>query len=639
MGAAILRQAAQLRRVGVAAAVAATAFWIAFDGGSYASVDRGVLAIASLWAVALAVSLGLWPLAPPPLAALITGGLLAALVLLTGLSALWGESAERGLEEANRVALYLAAFALAVVASRRSDLLAWLAGLAVGLTGIGLLALGSRLFPGLTAETAQLAQLFAEAERRLSYPVNYWNGLAILIAFALPLLLFFATSLRSPAARGIALAPTPALAGTIYLTSSRGGTVAALLAAGAFVALAGRRWAAGAAGVVGGIGATVVIALLAARPELVDRPLESDLAASQGRSAALLIVLICAGVGALWALGSHFAPAPPRVPLPTRVALILVVFGLIGAVVAVADPRERLERFKEVPPSLNSASVQEHLLSGSGNGRWQLWQVALDDFERHPLLGRGAGTYEASWAEHGSLPLFVRDAHSLYLETLGELGLLGLLLLGGILLSGLVAAGRRILAAAGDEQSAVAALGALVLAYLFEAGFDWMWEFTAASVVAFVALGLMTGPATLPASGAAVPGRRTTLRAAAFTTAMALLLLQTTILLSDVEIRDSQTAAARGDLGAALNDAKSANSLAPWAASPQLQLALVQELGGQIEEAEASITEAVERDPLDWRLRIVAARIQTMAGDFAGANASLREAERLNPRSELFRER
>ena len=31
--------------------------------------------------------------------------------------------------------------------------------------------------------------------------------------------------------------------------------------------------------------------------------------------------------------------------------------------------------------------------------------------------------------EHASLPLFVRDAHSLWLETLAELGLVGLLLL------------------------------------------------------------------------------------------------------------------------------------------------------------------------------------------------------------------
>ncbi len=556
--------------------------------------------------------------------------------MLAALSSFWSESAERGIEEANRAAVYLAVFALTVVASRRSDLSAWLAGLAIGLTGVGLLALGSRLFPGLAPETAELAQLFPAAHKRLSYPVNYWNGLATLTAFALPLLLFLATSIRGALARGVALAPAPALAGTIYLTSSRGGTLAALLATAAFLALAGRRWAAGGAVLVGGGGAALVVAVLAARPELVDRPLDSELAADQGRSAALVIALICVAVGFVWALASRFAPSPPRVSFPVRVALGVTVLVLLGAGVAAADPRERFERFKEVPPSLSTASIGEHLASGSGNGRWQLWQVSVEDFERDPLLGRGAGTYEASWAERGELPLFVRDAHSLYVETLGELGLVGLVLLVGVLAGGLVTAALRIFAAAGDERSAAAALAALLLAYVFEAGIDWMWEFTVASVVAFAALGLVTGPATLPGDSAAPRVRRVPLRVATFAAAMLLLLLQTPPLLAELVIRDSEAAAERGDLGEALNGAEAASSLAPWAASPRLQLALVQELTGSIEEARKSIVEAVERDPVDWRLQLVAARIQTKAGDFAGARESLERAEQLNPRSRLF---
>ena len=43
--------------------------------------------------------------------------------------------------------------------------------------------------------------------------------------------------------------------------------------------------------------------------------------------------------------------------------------------------------------------------------------------------GRGAGSYESWWSEHGTLATFVKDAHSLYLQTLGELGVVGLVLL------------------------------------------------------------------------------------------------------------------------------------------------------------------------------------------------------------------
>ena len=58
----------------------------------------------------------------------------------------------------------------------------------------------------------------------------------------------------------------------------------------------------------------------------------------------------------------------------------------------------------------------------------------------------GAGSYQSWWSEHASLPLFVRDAHSLWLETLAELGVVGLLLLatafGAAFVAALAAAGR-----------------------------------------------------------------------------------------------------------------------------------------------------------------------------------------------------
>jgi hypothetical protein len=615
--------------------VGAAAFWIAFDGGSYAVTARGTLAIAVWWVLAVAVSLSLWPRATVPVAALVTGGLLVAFVAWIGLSTLWDESAERTVTELNRATLYLGVFALAVCAVDRVRLTPAITGLAAGLTGIGLLALGSRLFPDLSDASGQLAQIFPAAEKRLSYPVNYWNGLATLTAFAPPLLLYLATSVRRSALRGLALAPLPALAGTIYLTSSRGGTVAAAVAIATLLVGVGRRWAATAAVCLAGAGAAVVVAVLAARSELVDSPIASDLAADQGRSAAVLIALACLATGGIWALGSLFAPAPPKLPVAVRVAFVVVLVVLLGVGVAAANPRERFDRFKEIPPGLEEASVQEHLLSGSGNGRWQLWETAYDEFKRHPVEGRGAGTYEATWAEHGTLPLFVRDAHSLYFETLAELGLVGLLLLVGVLVAGSATAVSRMLKTGGDERSALAALSAVVAAFVFEAAFDWMWELTAIAVVAFAALGLLVGPATATAV-ARTPPRATLLRAAAFAVAFAILLAQSILLLADIRVRDSRAAAERADYSEAVSDANAARSLAPWAASPRLQLALAQELAGEVATARESVQEAAARDPIDWRIWLVAARIETKAGDFRRAAESLRRAQELNPRSELF---
>jgi Tfp pilus assembly protein PilF len=117
---------------------------------------------------------------------------------------------------------------------------------------------------------------------------------------------------------------------------------------------------------------------------------------------------------------------------------------------------------------------------------------------------------------------------------------------------------------------------------------------------------------------------------------MALVVLEAIPLLSTMKIRQSQEAATSGDLTQALDDARGARSLEPWAASPDLQVALVFEAGGNLPAAIVAIREAVAHDESDWRLWLVAARLETKAGEFDAARASLARARALNPRSSLF---
>jgi Tfp pilus assembly protein PilF len=101
-------------------------------------------------------------------------------------------------------------------------------------------------------------------------------------------------------------------------------------------------------------------------------------------------------------------------------------------------------------------------------------------------------------------------------------------------------------------------------------------------------------------------------------------------------LASSQEAVREGNLGQALDRALAARQLQPWAASPYLQLALVHEQREDLPAAEAAIREAIERDPLDWRLWLVAARVETESGDISAARESLARAIELNPRSPLF---
>ena len=628
----------------VALAVAAGIFWLAYDAGSYTLESRATVAIVLLWGILLAFGLGLWPFVRPPLAALVAGGLLVAFTLFTGLSLFWAESAERALVEFNRAVLLTAFFAVAVLAGTRGNLGRWLDGIALALAAIGVLALASRLFPD-ELPAGAVPDFLPSAISRLSWPVEYWNGLAILVALAVPLLLRVATT-SHPFSRGAAVGVVPALAGTLFLTSSRGGFAVALVGTLAFFVLGPRRLGAAAAALVALAGSAAAVAILHARDELVNDPYGSSAAVGQGRSAAGLLLLVCLATGAVYAVASLLLASrrAPRLPGWAAAALVLVL--AVGAV-ALADPVRRFDEFREPPAELAADDfVQAHLLSGSGSGRWQFWTAAVEQWRERPLAGHGAGSFEAWWAQHGTIPYFLRDAHSLYLETLGELGLVGFLLLAGALATGLVAGLRRLLAAADEEEAvAIAAVLAAYGGFLLGAGIDWMWELTVVSAVGLILLGLATGPATSTTAPRLAPARvrprEFTLRRygagiAAVVAGWFLIFVQAIPLLTQYTLASSQAAVREDDLERALDRALAGRQLQPWAASPYLQLALVHEQRDDLPAAQAAIGEAIERDPLDWRLWLVSARLQAESGEIAAARASLARAIELNPRSPLF---
>ena len=635
--------------VALAVVVAAALFWIAFDDASYELAGRTTLAIAVWWALALGLLLGLLSPRRLPGTTVVVALLLLALALWTLVSLAWAPSPEDAFNEFNRVSLYLGVYLLVALAAGRAHLGRWADALAVGIALVGAVALVSRLFPEVFSDRA-LATFLPSAATRLSFPLGYWNGLAIFVGLGIPLLLRLALVARSSVARGLALAPIPALACVIYLASSRGGVAVALVGTVVFLALTERRWSAAGAVVASGAGVVAAVAALLERDELVNGPLGTTLVRDQGRSAALLVVLACAGTAVVYGLGCRFLggrmqPAPVFGWIATALAAAAVVTGIVAS-----DPIERFEKFKLSPPESEAIDagdfVTAHLLSGSGSGRWQFWGAALDQWEEYPLGGEGAGSYEHWWSQHASFTYFLRDAHSLYLEVLGELGPLGLLLVAAVLIVGIAAGTSRALGEVGNERVTVAALTASFVGYAIAAGIDWIWELTAVSVVGVAALALLTGPATAPyaelrglepgESSAWPIRRRVALGAATAVVAWLFIFAQAVPLLADREIVRSRAATEAGDLAEAEEAAGSARDIQPWAATPYLQLALVEEEAGALTRARMWIGEALDRDPRDWQLWLVSARLETKLGRATAADRSLRRAAELNPRSPLF---
>jgi hypothetical protein len=632
---------------GLVAIIAGAVFWIAYDDGSYGLPSRATLAIAVLWGIVIGLVFRVFPLQRLPRATIAIGTLLLALTAWTLISVTWSPSAEATFYEFNRTALFLGIYVLVVLASRRETVDRWADALAVAIVAVAIVALVSRLFPGSLPDRG-LPTSLPSAAARLSFPLGYWNGLGVFVALGLPLLLRIALQRRRSWLGAVGLAVIPAMASVVYLASSRGAFVSAACGFLVFLVLTRDRWGVLAAAVLAVIGSAVAIGFLHARSELVNGPLVGDLARDQGRSAALLLALTCIAVGVSYRLGvrilgSRIRPGPTFGPALS----VLAVVGLVVAIVA-SDPRERFESFMRIPdPGLVRAGYfSEHLLSESGSGRWQFWSAAVDQWREHPFVGQGAGTYEAWWAEHASFAYFVRDAHSLYLETLGELGIVGFVLTVGLVLGGVVVGARRSLRLQGELRVTTAALTAMVAAYAVGAGVDWMWEMTAVTVVAVVALALATGPETAvyaPAravqTGEAPSWTTRHGVAIAVTAALIgwlLICTQAISLLSDRELARSRDAVADRDFFRATDAAEAARNIQPWAATPYLQLALVSEAAGDLAQSRTWIGEAIERNRRDWRLWLVSARIEAKLGDMGAAARSLKRAASLNPRSPLF---
>jgi O-antigen ligase len=107
----------------------------------------------------------------------------------------------------------------------------------------------------------------------------------------------------------------------------------------------------------------------------------------------------------------------------SRGALISLGVGLL-VLVALRLRRETERRGWWLAPiaATVAAGVVLVVAQPSLGDRPAYWHVAASDVARRPVLGSGAGTFDDVWYANRPITASVRDAHSLYLEVLAELG-------------------------------------------------------------------------------------------------------------------------------------------------------------------------------------------------------------------------
>ena len=221
------------------------------------------------------------------------------------------------------------------------------------------------------------------------------------------------------------MALVPPIGLVLFLTVSRGAHLAAIAGLVVLVLLARNRRALDTS--LMGLALVTLMAGLAARFPGVVELHGSEGARQREALAVLALMLLLSAVGAgcqallirLEARGETWTGAlrkrPAAAALAGLAALAVLAVGVAaftGGQVSASPDQKGPERFRTLETN-----------------RWEYWDVALDTFAERPLAGSGVHGFAADWFEHRDIDEAVQDAHSLYIETLTELGLPGLALL------------------------------------------------------------------------------------------------------------------------------------------------------------------------------------------------------------------
>ncbi len=611
--------------------------YLGVEGGGYDPLVHDQVGIVVWWILLAGVLVGALPTRRPGPLALAGLGLLAAFVAWTALSLTWTESVEKTSADLARVATYLGVFGLALLSRDRESTRRVVSAVGAGIVFIAAIALLSRLHSEWFPAADQTAQFLSSNRERLSYPLHYWNGLAALIAIGAPLVLHWAARARTTLWRSAATAALPVLALTAFFTLSRAGIAAAVVAAVLFVALTSDRVALLPTLALSGLGSLALILAAAARDALQDGLLNAT-AESQGDSLLVIVILVCLAVAALRVgldLATRDRPRPAWTRVPRREALIAAAVGASIVLIAAGAPGRVSDGWAEFKEKGSPGKGTERLSSTAGQNRYQLWSAAVKENASEPLTGTGSGTFEYWWARNADVPEVVRDTHSLYLQTLGELGIVGLALLLGFL--GVVLGGGCVLLfrAEGSERSLLAAALAGCVAFCIAAAFDWMWQLPVLAIALLLLASVLLNGAH-PDVGEKARGLSLVPRIGVAAAVLAAIVAIAIPLAATSLVRGSEADARTGDLSGALEDARTAQNVQPGAASPRLQQALVLEAQGNFPAAVEAARAATEREPTNWRTWLVLARIEAENGQAAAAVRAYAKAKSLNPLSPLF---
>jgi hypothetical protein len=575
-------------------------------------------------------------------------GLFGVLALVTAFSIVWSVDPGTSWLETNRTFAYLAAFGGGVALVRLlphhwSSLLNGVGLAAVIVCGWALL---TKVFPGALAPD----EIFA----RLRTPFGYWNAVGLMAASGVPPLLWLAARRSGHAAvNALAYPGLGVLLVCLLLAYSRGALLALAVGLLVWFAVVPLRLRGAIALIVSSAGAGLVVAWAFAQPGLTGDGLGTVVRADAGHRLGILlllviVVLLAAGLAIGFAAAVR-APSARTRELAGRAVLGTIGLALVAAVVGLATAPGGIDgQVSKAWKQLTDVNARTPAntparLTATASVRARYWDEALKVHAESKLVGVGAGGYGLARKRFRTSNLDVQHAHGYVVQTLADLGWLGLIVSLAALAAWLNAATRatglrrRDRGLAWDaERVGLVTLGVVVLIFGVHSAIDWTWFIPANAVTALLCAGWLAGRGPLrrrlavegptgvmvaaERAGVIDPRPRWSLRERLvrwtpdpfrLASAVGVVLLATAVMFTAVQPLRAQHAgdvaiarAQAGELKAAEDIARIGAARNPLSPDPWWELAVIRASANDLDGAERALEQAVKVQPANpeaWR--------------------------------------
>jgi hypothetical protein len=379
---------------------------------------------------------GLWPV-----------GLLLAFAALSALSVVWSVQPDASWQNAGLMFAYSAVFGAAVALARAAPA-RWPAVIG-GVTLAAVVVCGYALLTKVFPASLDAHDIYA----RLQAPYGYWNATGLTAAMGVIGCLWLGARRAGHALlSALAYPATGLLLVALMLAYSRGALVALALGLALWFAIVPLRLRGAAVLLTGALAAGLVVAWDFSRHALSTESVALHARVIAGRQlgallVAMLVLLAILGV----AIGFSTSRRPlSRVTRGNIGAVLLSI--LVLAVIAFAGALAVSHR--GLPGSISHgfhsltnthAAVPANTpgrLTAIGSVRARYWNEALKVFKAHPALGAGARSYGTARLRYRTEDLEANDAHGFVVQTLSDLGLVGLAIALALFVTWMAAAGR-----------------------------------------------------------------------------------------------------------------------------------------------------------------------------------------------------